>query len=50
MNQNNENRTKKRSNTLEESDVLPVIPEDQVQSNGIGNVAQKARNAESAPE
>ena len=40
----------KPSKTISKYDTLPDRPNDQVQSNGIGDVEQKAKQKGSAPE
>jgi hypothetical protein len=48
---NKNTNTKNPSQTIEPTDTLPDFPEDQVQSNGIGDrLEHKAKNVGSAPE
>ncbi|MEW9667829.1 hypothetical protein [Ammoniphilus sp. 3BR4] len=41
-------KNRKPSKTLDKNDIVPDFPQDQVQSNGLKNAAQKAKQQESA--
>ncbi|WP_164984878.1 hypothetical protein [Ammoniphilus sp. CFH 90114] len=43
-------KQKKPSQTLDQNDIVPDFPQDQVQSNGLKNAGQKAKQQETAPE
>lgn len=43
-------KNRKPSQTLDKNDIVPDFPQDQVQSNGLKNAPQKAKQQEVAPE